>query len=61
MQGKILLIENLGEEIEPKGKAIKLGDKEVEYNAEFQLSSYKTCESTLQTRASGTNNADQLY
>ena len=48
-QGKVLLIENMPEEVEPvldpllgrqlikKGKAIKLGDKEVEYNAGFQL------------------------
>merc|ERR1719187_2024245 len=44
-----MLIENLSEEIEPvldpllgrqlikKGKAIKLGDKEIEYNQNFQL------------------------
>jgi dynein heavy chain len=44
-----LLIENLGEDIEPvldplmgrllikKGKAIKIGDKEVEYNPNFRL------------------------
>ena len=48
-QGKTLLLENLGEEIDPvldpllgrtlikKGKAIRLGDKEVEYDMEFQL------------------------
>ena len=48
-QGKTLLIENIGEEIDAvldpilgrnlikKGKAIKLGDKEVEYDAKFQL------------------------
>ncbi len=48
-QGSTLLIENLDEEIEPvldpllgrtlikKGKAIKLGDKEIEYNPQFQL------------------------
>ena len=48
-QGKILMIENLDEDIEPvldpllgrllikKGKAIKLGDKEVEYHPKFQL------------------------
>ena len=47
--GKSLLIENLDEEIEPvldpllgrllikKGRAIKLGDKEVEYSPDFQL------------------------
>ena len=47
--GKKLLIENLDEEIEPvldpllgrtlikKGKAIKMGDKEIEYNREFKL------------------------
>ena len=48
-QGKTLLIENIGEDIDAvldpiigrnlikKGKAIKLGDKEVEYDQNFQL------------------------
>ena len=48
-QGQTLLLENLSEEIDPvldpllgrnlikKGKAIKLGDKEVEYDSKFQL------------------------
>ena len=48
-EGRVLLIENMPEDVEPvldpllgrqlirKGKAIKLGDKEVEYNAGFQL------------------------
>ena len=48
-EGKTLLLENLCEEIDPvldpllgrnlikKGKAIKLGDKEVEYDINFQL------------------------
>ena len=48
-QGKPMVIENLGEEIDPvldpllgrilikKGKAIKLGEKEVEYDPKFQL------------------------
>ena len=48
-EGKTLLLENLSEEIDPvldpllgrnlikKGKAIKLGDKEVEYDIHFQL------------------------
>ena len=48
-EGKTLLLENLCEEIDPvldpllgrnlikKGKAIKLGDKEVEYDVNFQL------------------------
>ena len=47
--GDVVLIENIEEEIDPvldpvlgrntikKGRAIKLGDKEVEYNPEFQL------------------------
>merc|ERR1719336_2218670 len=47
--GTVLLIENMPEDVEPvldpllgrqlikKGKAIKLGDKEVEYNPSFQL------------------------
>ena len=48
-EGSVLLIENMPEDVEPvldpllgrqlikKGKAIKLGDKEVEYNPSFQL------------------------
>ena len=48
-QGQTLLLENLSEDIDPvldpllgrnlikKGKAIKLGDKEVEYDSQFQL------------------------
>ena len=48
-EGKVLLIENIPEDVDPvldpllgrqlikKGKAIQLGDKEVEYNPEFQL------------------------
>jgi dynein heavy chain len=48
-QGKILIIENLDEEIEPvldpllgrclikKGRAMRLGDKEIEYHPNFQL------------------------
>ena len=48
-EGKVLLIENMPEDVEPvldpllgrqlirKGKAIKLGDKEIEYNPNFQL------------------------
>ena len=48
-EGKKLLIENLDEDIEPvldpllgrvlikKGKAMKMGDKEIEYNKNFQL------------------------
>ena len=48
-EGKVLLIENMPEDVEPvldpllgrqlikKGKAIKLGDKEVEYNTNFKL------------------------
>ena len=47
--GQTLILENLSEEIDPvldpllgrnlikKGKAIKLGDKEVEYDSKFQL------------------------
>ena len=49
VHGKKLLLENLDEDVEPvldpllgrvlikKGKAIKMGDKEVEYNHKFQL------------------------
>ena len=48
-RGDILLIENLDEDVEPvldpllgrvlikKGKAIRLGDKEIEYHPTFQL------------------------
>jgi len=47
--GETVLIENLGESIDPvldpiigrntikKGRAIKMGDKEVEYNSNFRL------------------------
>lgn len=48
-KGWIVLIENIGEVLDPvldsllgrnlikKGKAVKLGDKEVEYNSDFRL------------------------
>lgn len=48
-KGHIVLIENIGEHLDPvlnpligrilikKGKAIKIGDKEVEYNSDFRL------------------------
>ena len=48
-EGKPLLVENMPEEVEPvldpllgrqlikKGTAVKIGDKEVEYNADFKL------------------------
>ena len=73
-EGLVLLIENLPEDVDPvldpllgrqlikKGKAIKLGDKEVEYNNNFQLYLHlKMANPNYKPELSSTDYFDQFY